>query len=453
MILHLDEIAKVIGGAADRPLPRMSVPGVSTDTRTLRPGELFFALRGPNHDGHAHLRDAFDRGACGAVVDRPSPGVGPQIAVPDALEALGDLAAAVRLMLRGRVIAVTGSCGKTTTKEMIAHILAKGARVHRAAGSFNNFVGLPLTLLAADPSSDFLVLELGTNHPGEIARLAAIARPDVAVITGVAPVHLEGLGSLRGVAQEKASLLRYVRAGGHAVVNAEAPHLAEHVWLPPEKVLSFGRGEGADLRVLDVESGPSGVTFRLGRQRFSLGLLGAWSALNATAAAAACAVAGVSLGESAERLAGFKGPKMRMERLEIAGVSIINDAYNSNPETARGAVAEFDRLPGRRKVAVIGDMKELGPESARFHSELGSALSSTSIDLVVAVGPECVHLVASCRRPVRHFASVDAAREFLQEAVSPGDLVLVKGSRAMELEKAVKFIAAKLTQTNREVPV
>ena len=452
-MMHLDEIARVIGGAPDRVLPGIEVTGVCTDSKRLRPGELFIALRGENHDGHFHLGEAFAAGAFAAVVDHGQPGHGPQIVVGDTREALGDLAAAYRLTLRGRVIAVTGSCGKTTTKDMIAHVLGKSCRVHRAEASFNNDVGVPLTLLGADRSFEAVVCEIGTNAPGEIAKLGQIARPDLAVITGVAPVHLEGLGSLEGIAAEKASLLRYLRGGGHAIVNADCALLHEHVFLPEEKVLTFGVGAGATLRVTDVEATPAGIHFKLGRQRFEIPVIGPWNALNATAATAVGALCGLSISECAARLADFKAPKMRMERLELGGVTIINDAYNSNPQTAGNAVAEFGRMRGVRRIAVIGDMKELGPESARYHAELGRQLSGTTIDEVVAVGPECAHLVAACTRPVRHFASVDAARENVMELVREGDLVLLKGSRVMGLEKVVKFIAEKLTQTRPRVAV
>jgi len=451
--MHLDEVARVIGGAVDRPMAPLQFRSVSTDTRTLQPGDLFFALRGPNHDGHTHVADAFAKGALAAVVERALPEAGPQIVVPDVLTALGDLAAAWRLTLRGRVIAVAGSVGKTTTKEMVAQLLSGSGKVHRAAGSFNNFIGLPLTLLGASPTSDFIVLEVGTNHPGEVERLAAIARPDIAVVTTIAAEHLEGLGSMEGVAAEEASLLRHLQSGGTAVLNADADLLWSHVDLPAERIVRFGASERADLRVAGLESGVEGVRFTLGRQPVALPILGAWNAANAAAACAVGLLCGVTLKESASRLAGFRAPKMRMERLEIAGVSIINDAYNSSPESARQAVVEFDRMPGLRKIAIIGDMKELGRESTRYHEELGRTLSTAAVGVVIAIGPECVNLAAACDRPIKHFLTADEARDFIVDTVRSGDLVLLKGSRAMGLEKVVKFIADKMTQTRPRVAV
>jgi UDP-N-acetylmuramoyl-tripeptide--D-alanyl-D-alanine ligase len=453
-MMHLDEVAHVVGGTPDRELPSLAVTGVCTDTKKLKPGELFVALKGQNHDGHFHLADAFSAGAFGAVVEHAQEGYGPQIVVASTREALGDLAAAYRLTMRGRVVAVTGSCGKTTTKDMIAHLLGKSSKVHKAEASFNNDVGVPLTLLGAEPAHDAVVCEAGTNAPGEIARLGQIARPDVAVITTVAPVHLEGLGSIEGIAAEKASLLRYLRGGGHAVINGDCDPLKGHLFLPDEKMLTFGRNEKADLRVTDVESTPAGIRFKIGRQRFEVGLIGGWNAMNAAAATGVGVVFGLSIGECATRLADFRAPKMRMERLELGGVTIINDAYNSNPETATNAVAEFSKVKAAgRKVAVIGDMKELGRESARYHQELGAAVSEAAVDLVIAVGPECAHLVGTCRKPVAHFASVELAREYVMDHIAEGDCVLLKGSRVMGLEKVVKYIAEKMTQTRPRVAV
>lgn len=452
-MMHLDDLVRVLGARPHGPLPRAKWCGVSTDSRSLKAGEIFFALQGPNHDGHAHVRSAHAKGALAAVVERPVECEIPQIVVTDALRALGDLAAAVRLMLRARVVAITGSSGKTTTKEMVAHLLGQRARVHRAAASFNNFVGVPLTILSADPAADYLVLELGTNAPGEISRLANIARPDVAVITGVGPVHLERLGTVEGVACEKSSILRHLRTGGHAVVNGDQAALLDRVHLPPEKVLTFGVGPKSIFRAERIEAGSDGVRFTLWGEPFELRLLGGWNASNAMAAVAVGMLEGVPIGRCARALKDLPPPKMRMERLRLGGVTILNDSYNSNPVSAAAAVAEFDRIATGRKIAVIGDMKELGSSSASHHADLGRALSATTIDQVVAVGPECAHLVAACARPVSHFASIEGTREFLQETVRPGDCVLLKGSRAMSLEKAVKYIAERLTQSRSRVAV
>jgi UDP-N-acetylmuramoyl-tripeptide--D-alanyl-D-alanine ligase len=441
--MDLARIARVIRGRPDRPLEDRTVSGISTDTRTLRPGDLFFALRGARFDAHDFVADAFRRGAAAAVVERdPGGAPGPLVYVADAWRALGDLAAAWRMALPARVIGVAGSNGKTTTKDMIAHILGRDRRVVQAQGSFNNLAGVPLTIFQADARTEAAVLEIGTNRPGEVARLGAIARPDVAVIVSVGAEHLEGLGSIDGVADEETSLLGFLRAGGFAVVHDD-PRIRARVRLSAAKTTTFGFGEEADFRPERVEREPGGMRFRLRGVEFRLGLLGEWNVQNALAAAAVAVHEGVPLEECARRLADFRGPKMRMERLELGGVTILNDAYNSNPESASRAVREFARLEtGGRRVAVMGDMKELGAASAEYHRALGRLLAESGVDVVVGVGPECRALLEAVGEAAqtRGFARVEELRAVLGEIVRPGDAVLLKGSRSVGLEQVVKWI-------------
>lgn len=441
--MHLSQIARAVSGSPDRPVNGERIAGVSTDTRTLRPGELYFALRGPNFDGHAFVAEAFRRGAVAAVVEEAGETSGPQIRVPDTLKALGELAAAWRMTLPARVVAVTGSNGKTTTQSMIAHVLGKDRAVVKPPGSYNNFVGLPLTLLSASPSAEFIVLELGTNRPGEIAALAGIARPDAAVITSVGEAHLEGLGDLDAIAEEKTSLLDRVRAGGTAVVHHD-PRILSRCRLPAEKVVTFGFGEGADLRPESVEAEP--LRFHLRGVPFRLGLLGEWNVLNACATAAVAMLHGVPLDECARRLEDFRPPKMRMERLELGGISIINDAYNSNPVSARNALAEFARMAAPRKVLVFGSMKELGARSEELHRELGRRIASARPDVVVAVGAECAPLVEELGGVI-HVQRVEDLHACIGEIVRSGDLVLLKGSRAVGLERVVRYIGERVERT------
>jgi len=447
-MMRLDQIIKAISGRPEGAVGDRDVRGVSTDTRTLRAGDLFFALKGPRFDAHAFVAEAFARGACAAVVERAGPAAGLQIVVGDAGAALEGLAAAWRMTLRARVIGVTGSNGKTTTKEMIGHVLSRDRRVVRSQGSFNNSVGLPVTLLGAGPEDEFLVLEIGTNHPGEIAQLGRIARPDAAVITSVGASHLEGLGTVEGVAEEKASLLGFLRGGGFAAVHDD-PLILSRVPLPTGRVITFGSSKGADLFPEGVEplAGGRGTRFFVRGVEFRLGLLGEWNVLNALAACAVAMSYGVPLPECALRLADFRGPKMRMERLELAGITIINDAYNSNPESASRAVQEFSRLaaPGR-KVAVIGDMLELGDASEEYHRRLGLLLAGSGVDVVAGVGPRCRTLLEAVggAREKHGFESVEEVRPRLDDLVRPGDLVLLKGSRAVGLERLVKWIGERV---------
>ncbi len=446
--MRLGQVVRAISGRPSGPVEDREVRGVSTDTRTLRAGDVYFALKGPRYDGHGFVPDAFARGACAAVVEREGPGDGLRIGVADPGSALGDLAAAWRMTLRARVVGVTGSNGKTTTKEMIGHVLARDRRVARSPGSFNNSVGLPLTLLGAGPDDEFLVLEIGTNHPGEIAQLGRIARPDAAVITSVGASHLEGLGTVEGVADEKASLLGFLRGGGFAVVH-EDPRILSRIQLPPGRVIAFGTSREADLRPEGMEplAGGAGMRFFVRGVEFRLGLLGEWNVLNALAACAVAMSYGVPLPECARRLEGFKGPKMRMERLELAGVTIINDAYNSNPESAARAVREFSRLsaPGR-KVAVIGDMLELGGASEEYHRQLGRLLAGSSVHVVAGVGPRCRTLLDAVDggQEKHGFESVDDVRARLDDLLRPGDMVLLKGSRAVGLERLVKWLGERV---------
>jgi UDP-N-acetylmuramoyl-tripeptide--D-alanyl-D-alanine ligase len=438
-MMLLSQIARSVGGRPSRPLDETErVSGVSTDSRTIKPGDLFFALRGATFDAHDFLEDVFRKGAAAAIVSRDVPASGLTIAVGDTMGALGQLAAAYRMALPARVIGVAGSNGKTTTKEMIAHILGKDRRVVKAHGSFNNCVGVPHTIFQADEQTEFAILEIGTNHPGEIATLGEIARPDVAVLVSVGAEHLEGLGSLDGVADEETSLFDHLRGGGFAVVHDD-PRILSRVHLPPEKGITFGMTDHADLYPTDIE----GMRFCVRGVEYRLGLLGEWNIQNALAASATAMLYGVSLAECSARLADFRPPKMRMERLDLAGVTIINDAYNSNPESATRAIREFSRFESRgRKVAVIGDMLELGALASEYHRQLGELLAGSAVDVVVAVGGQSGTILGAMNgaKEKHGFGSVDEMRGGLGGLVHEGDAVLLKGSRAIGLERLVKWM-------------
>ena len=436
--MQLSQVARAVSGRPSRPLASETVTGVSTDTRSIRAGDLFFALRGANFDAHDFLAQAFEKGAAAAIVDRDLEAPGLTIRVDDTLKALGSLAAAYRMTLGARVVGVVGSNGKTTTKEMIAHVLGRDRRLVKAQGSFNNNVGVPVTIFQADAQTQSAVLEIGTNHPGEIAKLGEIARPDIAVLVSVGAEHLEGLGSLDGVADEETAIFGYLRSGGYAVVHDD-PRILTRLHLPPEKFVTFGLTRSADLHPTWID----GMRFGVRGVEFRLNLLGEWNIQNALAATAVAMLHGVPLDEIAARLADFRPPKMRMERLELAGVTIINDAYNSNPESASRAVREFSRYPSiGRRVAVIGDMRELGPTSETYHRELGRQLADSAVDVVVGVGRECRALLAELegRKESHGFESVDAMKSSLEALIRAGDAVLLKGSRGVGLERVVKWM-------------
>lgn len=451
-MLLLTRVMKAVGGTAGGWIEGVAVRGVSTDTRSIREGDLFVALRGPNFDGHAFVRDAFARGAAAALVEEFDSAAGAQVRVADTRAALGLLASQFRAAHGARFLSVSGSNGKTTTKEMLAHILSGRRRVVRAPASYNNGVGVPLTIFSARPDTDFVVLELGTSRPGEIGALGRIVRPDAAVVTSIGEEHLEGLGSLEGVAAEEAAILDHVRAGGFVVAPADCPRFAPHLErVRREKLVTFGFEPPAQIRATDLAVHAGGIRFRALGVAFELALQGSWNALNALAASAAAMAFGTDLAECAARLREFRAPKMRMELLSLGGVKILNDAYNSNPASATLAVGEFGRRDAsERKIAVIGDMRELGPESQRHHLELGRALAGeASIGIVLLVGPEARSMAGTLRddQERRCFDTVEEARAAVMEIVRPGDCILLKGSRAMALERIVKYVADKMTQT------
>jgi UDP-N-acetylmuramoyl-tripeptide--D-alanyl-D-alanine ligase len=424
--------------------------GFSIDSRTVRPGDCYVALRGPRFDGHDFVAEASRKGAVAAVVERDGavpPGF-PRVCVTETVGALGRLAAAHRNRLRARVIAVTGSNGKTTTKEMLSHILAGRLRVAGAVKSYNNAIGVPLTLLGAGLDADALVVEAGTNHPGEIDVLASIIRPDIAVITHVGPSHLEGLGDEAGVAREKSALLGHIREGGAAVLNADNPWTAAMAAACRHRTVMFGVGHGAQVKAADIQWQARAIRFRVGEVAFRLEMLGEWNVSNALAAAAAAREAGAPLEESAERLKTFAPPAMRMEVREAGGVVWVNDAYNANPASSLAAISEFGRLkPSGRRVVAFGDMRELGPESPRYHRSIGEALARIALDCAVFVGVEVGPAAARFREltgdvvAVREVPDADAAAKALAQYLRPGDMVLLKGSRALGLERILAAFA------------
>jgi len=424
--------------------------GVSTDSRQTRSGDAFIALRGPSFDGNEFVADAITRGATAAIVDRDVPPFAnaATIRVEDGLRALGDLAAARRRMLRVRVIGVTGSNGKTTTKEMIAAVLAaSGAKVAKSRGTENNLVGLPQTILRLDGDEDFAVLEMGMNHSGEIWRLAEIARPDVGVITNVGPAHLEGLGSLANVAAAKEELALALLPAATLVVDREDPRLvtiAER--FAGKKVLAGGEGPiravsftplGGGQRIeVDVEGTRASIELRV---------RGAHNVRNALLAIAVGTVVGIDLPSIVKGLEAFSPPPMRLEAVvSSSGARILNDTYNANPASMEAALVALAAEPGRRRIAVLGEMWELGEEAARYHREVGRAAGRAGIDELVAVGRHADDLAAGASEAglssgaLARWATVGEAAEWLAARLCPEDVVLIKGSRGARMEQIVE---------------
>jgi UDP-N-acetylmuramoyl-tripeptide--D-alanyl-D-alanine ligase len=377
------------------------------------------------------------------------------IVVPDSLRALGDLAAYHRRRMPARVIGITGSNGKTTTKEMTAAIAAERWRVLRSEGNLNNLVGLPLTLLGLEPGDEVAVVEMGMSHAGEIRRLAAIAAPQVGVVTNVGPVHLEGVGDLAGVAAAKGEILEGIAPGGTAVLNADDPATPAMAARWSGRLLSFGLGATADVRAEGIETAPHGTDFTLvladgGRARVRLPWIGEHNVRNALAAAAAARCLGA---DGAQIRAGLEKARPAAMRFEIGtippGVTVVNDAYNANPASMRAALAALSRLPGAgRRALVLGDMLELGAAAPAEHRELGRAAAAAAPALLLAVGAFAAEVAGGARAAglspsaIATAPDAEAAAALLAAWLRPGDLLLLKGSRGVRLERVLERLRA-----------
>ena len=453
-----EEIANACGGRVVRGSGRTTAIGVSTDSRKTRRGEAFFALVGFRHDAHRFLAQAAEAGARVLVVQRDLgrlrlPPSCAAVMVEDTTDALLGLAALHRSRLRGKVLAVTGSCGKTTVKDMAAAMLSRHGQCTAAMQSFNNKVGLSTTLLSAAESDDYIVLEMGTNHPGEIDELARCARPHLAVITCIGESHLEGFGSLDGVRDAKAEIIPHIEPDGALVLNADDPlcrGLGERFG---GQVLTFGLSVEADVRPAMLRQTGSGYVFRACGCTFSLRVPGLHNLLNAAAALSASVWAGVSPANAAEALANYKLPPLRFEFHTIAGVRFVEDCYNSNPTALRAALRSFLNEPVDGRMAMVcGDMLELGEHAARLHAQMGKELATSKISLLVAVGPLGPHLLegwqqaAGPDQQAMHFQTAEEAWAPLWEWVRRGDSVLVKASRGMGLERIRRYITNHLAE-------
>lgn len=450
------------------------IKGVSIDSRTLRCGDLFFALRGEKHDGHDYVHSALQRGASGAVISRELqdiPGMdqyigvgastaGPcMIRVSDTLKALQLLAQYIRKQLDILTIGVTGSTGKTTTKDMIAAILGTRFNVIKNEANFNNEIGLPLTLLRLDRATDCCVVEMGMRGLGEIRALAEIACPKVGVVTNVGLTHLELLGSIENIARAKSELVESLPHDGFAILNADDPRVLAMRNRTAARVLSYGMSEMADIRAKDVQSaGKAGsiATFvtPLWSGRFRIPMPGVHNVVNALAAAAAAFALGFGAQEVEEGLMNFLPSKMRMEITELPrNIMIINDAYNSSPASLEAALktqAEFGK--GRRRIAVLGDMLELGAASEMAHIEAGRLAAELRVDVLITVGERGRGMAQGYTDAMKSgefpafsgnaysFDVPSDAASMLIRILEPGDVVLVKASRKLHLDEVADSV-------------
>ena len=438
--LKLDDILKATGGKL---LCRQGeeFTGLSIDSRTIRSGEIFLALKGPHFDGHDFLDDALRIGA-GAIVEIV-PARMPEgrtiIRTESCLAALQRIARHLRDKSGARVIGVTGTNGKTTTKELIASVLQRRHSVLKTSGNLNNHIGMPLCVANGTGDEDVMVLEMGSNVPGDIRQLCEIARPDLAVITNVGPSHLEGFGSLDMVRKTDLEILGYIRT---ACMNADDRFLMEGTGGFTGEIVTYGIKNNAAVAAANIVLGEKGSHFTLrlngaGEVEIDLGIPGALNIYNALAAASVCHVMGVDLTDVREGLLSFRGVPMRLEVLENSGILVISDVYNANPASMEEAVRELLRLRRKRTVAVLGDMLELGRYSHEAHKDLVDLLSETGIDILIAVGPEMISAAAGFTR-TRYLAETSVeAGDILTGILREGDAVLVKGSRGMRMERAL----------------
>src|ERR1700675_2073944 len=466
MKLTLSRIAEFIAAAGEAATGKYDghamAQGYSIDSRTVRPGELFFAVKGERLDGHDFVEQALSRGAIGAVVrkDQLSRYSNPAglLAVDDTLVALQTLATAVRKIWGKTAIGVTGSMGKTTTKEAMAHLLAVKYRVHRTKGNFNNHFGLPLALLTLEPEYDLAVGEMGMSHPGEIAALARIALPDQAVVTNVAPVHLESFDSIAGIARAKYELIEALPHGGTAVLNADDEYVCQFGRDFKGKVVMFGLKPTAcitaDVRAENIEVlGSEGTRFDLVsrevRQPVQSPLLGTHNVYNVLGAAAIALEHGITPSEIAAALPSLQPADKRGQVVQVGNITVLYDCYNSSPKALMAAVDTLAAMPARRRIVVAGEMLELGATGEQLHRECGRYIArdvsgsqaGSKIDFLLGVRGLAKPMVEAAREAgmkAEFVATAEEAGEWLAREAREGDVVLLKASRGVKLEKALE---------------
>jgi len=456
--ISLQQVREVVGGRALTVMPAgaVEIRGVCTDTRRMEPGALFVAIRGEHHNAHEYLPQAAAGGAVAAIVeDEPAVKLPNMhlIQVPSTRQALGKLARLARQQMTAKVIAVAGSNGKTGTKNLIDSALCQRLRGSISPKSFNNDIGVPLAIFPADPNQDYLVLELGTNHHGELRALTNIALPDIVVITNCSAEHLEGLGDLMGVRREEASIIEGLNPKGLLVVNGDDAELLEAVAGFPGNRITFGFNPSNDLYATDIRCDSSGVDFRLnGRRNVFLPLLGRHTACNALAAIAVARRLGLSENEIVGNLAHAHGPDMRLQLVNMRGVAVVNDAYNANPASVRAAIETLCELETRgRRIAILGEMRELGQSSDLFHREIGAFAGNHPVDMLILVGQNAALMAESAQlagyppERIIQYPDTSSAARAIPQRLRADDLVLLKASRALGFETIAEAIGARET--------
>jgi UDP-N-acetylmuramoyl-tripeptide--D-alanyl-D-alanine ligase len=458
MILPLFKIAEFVAASGD--LPRGSREPVaqaySIDSRTIGRGQLFFAVKGERLDGHDFVASALEKGAVGAVVRKDQlhryASHAQLLAVEDTLVALQTLATAVRKLWGKPLVGVTGSAGKTTTKEAIAHVLATRFRVLKSEGNFNNHFGLPLMLLKLEPEHDVAVIEMGMSHAGEIRALAKIAQPEIGVVTNVAPVHLQFFESIAGIARAKYELIESLPANGTAVLNADDEYVSQFGRDFRGKVVLYGTLSASTVRAENIQpKGADGSEFDVvignSRARLQLPLVGSHNVLNALAAVAVGIERGLKLTEAAEALATLAPPDKRGQVVQLGNITVLNDCYNSNPKALDAMVDALVAMPARRRIVVAGEMLELGAAGEELHRQAGRHMAEKKVDALLGVrglAQAMVESAAGAGVRAEFVNTPEAAGEWLARETRDGDVVLLKASRGVKLEKALETWKAAL---------
>ncbi|HAE38880.1 MAG TPA: UDP-N-acetylmuramoyl-tripeptide--D-alanyl-D-alanine ligase [Candidatus Riflebacteria bacterium] len=431
-----------------------AVTGFSIDTRSIKPGDLFVALKGENQDGHRFVKKAAEAGASALLISDESAVTGLDgalsiIKVADTLQGLQSLARQRRQQLKSQVIGVTGSNGKTTTRSMLQHLLNMTGKCSATSGNLNNHIGLPLTILGLDTTADYAVLEMGMNHQGEIRDLCSIAHPTAALICNIGPAHIGILGSLKNIARAKAEILEGLVKGQTAVVPGDTEFTDLFRGIARPALFTFGENAGNDYRISNLQMTVNDLSFTLnapdGRHNCQLALAGRHNAFNATAALALFHQLGGNLAEGCQHLASFAPVGARMEKVVINGINILLDCYNANPGSMSEALKFLAVCPSPR-FAVLGDMRELGDMAVEMHRQLGVQAAASQPDLLVCVGADAAHIAAAAREngmaesAVIALSSNDAAAELLKDRLIKGSTVLFKASRGMHFETIVRSL-------------
>ncbi|MGI8960036.1 MAG: UDP-N-acetylmuramoyl-tripeptide--D-alanyl-D-alanine ligase [Bryobacteraceae bacterium] len=449
MEFSLAQVEGAIRGRSSGAIPDLRIRGWSIDSRTTGDGDLFFAIKGERRDGHAFASAALKQGAIAAVVSEPAEDAkGTLLKVPDTQAALQQLARWARNQWARPIVAVTGSAGKTTTKDVIAELLGVRFRVGKTAGNLNNHIGLPLSILRIPEDAEIGVIELGMNHAGEIRALAAISQPEIGVVTNVGFAHIETFASIEELAAAKRELIEALPATGVALLNADDERVAAFSAVNAGRTLTYGFSEHADVRATQVDMNADGAAFTAGGVRFRTVLTGRHSVSNILAGLAVASVFEISFGELVPAVAGLAPGEMRGERSQWRGVTVLNDSYNSNPEAARSMIDVLRAEPAKRRIAVLGEMLELGGMSEALHRDIGRYAVSAGLDVLIGVRGVSQSMIEEAQKAGLHphaaffFEEPESAGEFLRKFVRPGDAILFKGSRGTHIEKALARMEA-----------